>query len=208
VVAHLFAAKSIVGPIFFFGTRWPLGSDLPLDIPAPPRLNFPLDPYRVARKKATFDPEMVLCMLDDFSKPHLYQNIQIHLPPDATRAIGENILAGIRRQFSAGPLAGPKRGAGARVRQAQVALKYLGALKLRHLMSAPKAIRHTEKELDGPLFPTEPQWSRAIKHAEKTSRPYHAEASMLLAAWSDNRPMSGFSYLDGKLEVDWTSSPG
>jgi hypothetical protein len=192
----LVAAKSnIVGPIFF------------LSIHCPPCFNYPLDPYRVARKQARFDPETVLRLIDDFSNPLLYQDIQIRLPPDAPRAVAENILAEMRKRFSSGsgPLAGPKRGAGARVRQAKVALKNLGALKLRHLMSAPDAIRYTEKILGRPLFGAESQWSRARKHAEETLRPYHAEAAALLEASREKRSFSRLSCSpDGKLEVDWT----
>jgi hypothetical protein len=200
---HLFEAAraNIVGPIFFLGIRWPLRFDPPLDIPLPPRLNFPFDPYRVARTQARFDPETVLRSLDDFSNPFLCQDIQLRLPPDATRAQAEHILASARQHFSSGPLAGPKRGAGARVRQAKVALKNLGALKLRQLMSAQEAIKYTEETLGWPLFGAESQWSRARKAALETLRPYHAEAAALLAAWNQKRSFAGFSYQDGKVEL-------
>jgi hypothetical protein len=188
MLPHLLKAASSIGPIFS------------LSIYSPAQFNFPLDPYRVARKQVRFDPETFLRLIDDFSNPLLYQNIQIHLPPDVTRARSENILARERKRFSSGPLAGPKRGAGARVRQAKVALKNLGALKLRHLMSAPEAIRYTEKILGRPLFAAESQWSRARKQAGKTLRPFHAEAAALVEACSEKRSLSGFSYQDGKLE--------
>jgi hypothetical protein len=191
-LAHLFTAAkaNIVGPIFF------------LSIHCPAQFNFPLDPYRVARKQARFEPETVLRLIDDFSNPLLYQDIQIRLPPDATRAMAGDILAEMRKRFSSGsgPLAGPKRGAGARVRQARVALKNLGALKLRHSKSAQEAIGYTEEILGRPLFGAESQWSRARKAALETLRPYHAEAAVLLAAWNDKRSFTGLSYQDGGLE--------
>jgi hypothetical protein len=188
------ASPNIIGPIFFLGTHCPAS------------FNFPLDPYRVARKQVRFDPEMFLGMLDDFSDPLAYQNIQIRLPPDATRARADHILARVRKQFSSGPLAASKRGAGARVRRAKVALKNLGALKLRHLLSAPEATRYTEKILGWPLFAAESQWSRARKQALETLRPFHTEAAALLEAFSEKRSLSRFTYLDGKLEVDWVVS--
>src|SRR5258708_39747479 len=114
------------------------------------------------------------------------------------------ILAQITKRY---PQPQVKRGAGARVREAKVSLKNLGALKLRHLMSAPEAIRYTEKILGRPLFAAESQWSRARKQAGKTLRPFHAEAAALLEACSEKRSFNGFSYQDGKLEF-FTSGQG
>jgi hypothetical protein len=182
---HLVVAAStnILGPIFFLGARF----------------NF-LDPYRVARKGVGFDPGTLLRMLDEFSLPHTPD--EIRLPANATRAMWETMaaLTQITKRY---PKPVVKRGAGARVRQAPVALKNLGALKLRSLMSASEAIRHTEKVLGRPLYGAESQWSRALKAAKANLWPFHAEAAVLLEAFSEKRSVSGFSYLSGKLEVDW-----
>jgi hypothetical protein len=192
MLPHLLKAASsnILGPIFF------------LSIYSPARFNFPLDPYRIARKQVRFDPEMFLRRLEDFANPSAPD--EIRLPVNATRKMYEAawILAQIRKRFPQLPV---KRGAGARVRQAKVALKNLGALKLRHLMSAAEAIRYTEKIRGHPLFGAESQWSRARKAAEQTLRPYHAEAAVLLEATGEKRSWSGLScYPDGKWEVDWS----
>jgi hypothetical protein len=190
---HLLVAANtnILGPIFFLGAQ------------CPARFNFPLDPYRVARKQVQFDPEMFLRELEEFSLPRTPD--EIRLPTNATMAMCKNMLtlAQIRKQY---PQLAVKRGAGARVRQARAALKNLGALKLRHLMSARKAIKYTEEILGQPLFGAESQWSRARKRARDSLRPYHAEAAALLAAFNEKRSLSGFSYLSGKLEVDWVDS--
>jgi hypothetical protein len=187
---HLFADLKFVGPIFVLGAS------------CPPKCNFPFDPYRAARKQIGIEPEALLELLDDFSDPRRYQEIAIRLSPHATRVVSEDILAGQRKRFS-GSLARPKRGAGARVRQGGVALKYLGAHKLRELMTAPEAMCHTAESLGEPLLATEAQWSRARKGARKNLAPYQAEAEVLLRAFAEKRELSSFTYWKGKSEVAW-----
>jgi hypothetical protein len=169
-VSHLLAVRhpdiGILKPILF------------LILHCPVRGNFPLDPYRVARRHARFDPETFLRRLDDFVNPPRLQRIRI--PLDATKAKALHILA--QRRKRSGFLSGPKRGAGARIRRAKTALKYLGALKLLQLMSAPEAIQFTEGILGRPLFPDESQWSRARRGAVQVLLPYHAEAALLVEA--------------------------
>jgi hypothetical protein len=187
------AAANVLGPVFFLLSY------------SPTQFNFPLDPYRVARKRVRFDPEMFLRLLDDFSFPSAPE--EILLPVNVPKAVWETIWAQaqIRKRYPRPPV---KRGAGARVRQARVALTNLGALKLQHLMSAPEAIRYTEKILRRPLFGAESQWSRARKHALETLRPYHAEAAVLLEASKEKRSFSRLSCSPaGELEVDWISEP-
>jgi hypothetical protein len=174
---HLLANINTIGPISFWLTHCPAS------------WHFPFDPWRALRRQAEFDPERVLELLDDFSDPRPYQNIQIRWPPNLIRARALTMLAEIRKQFSSGPGAGAKRGGGARVRQAKAALKNLGALKLRCVLSAPHAIRYTEQILGRPLFAAESQWSRARQAALATLRPYHAEAAMLLAAANEKRSL-------------------
>ena len=190
---HLLGAAdtNILGPIFFLLVHYPTP------------FNFPLDPYRVARKKVQFDPEIFLRELDEFSLPSAPDEIQ--LPLNATLAMCENILAlaQMRKRY---PQPAVKRGAGARVRQARTALKYLGALKLRSLMKTSKAIRHTEQALGQPLFSTESQWSRALKAAKANMCPFNAEAAVLLKAFSEKRSLRGFNCRAGKLATDWVDS--
>jgi hypothetical protein len=152
----------------------------------PESFNFPHDPYRVARRRTkAFDPEDFLGLLDSLSNPLLYRTVLIYLPSDATRARSGNILAAERNRSGSGSLAVPRRGAGARVRQAKTGLKALGALKLRSIMSAPEAIEHTAQSLGHPLYSFESQWSRAQKQARANLAPYHAEAAVLWEAFGE-----------------------
>jgi hypothetical protein len=173
-IPQLVAAANIIGPIWFLGME------------CPDHFNFPHSPYRFARKQVKFDPEDFLGLLDSFSNPLVYRNIQIPilLPSDSTRAAGQNILAEEKKRSGSSHRAAPRRGAGARVRREKVALKNLGALKLCSIMSAPEAIEHTAQTLDHPLFPTESQWSRAQKQARANLAPYHAEAALLWEAFT------------------------
>jgi hypothetical protein len=162
------------------GAIWFLGME------CPESFNFPHTPYRIARKREKFDPQDFLGLLDYLSNPLVYRNIQVEvrLPPETTRAQAGNLLAAERKRFSSSSLAGPRRGAGARVRREKVALKNLGALKLRSTMTAPKAIEYTANSLGYPLFPVESQWSRALKQATANLAAYHAEAALLWEAFS------------------------
>ena len=171
--AATLVAKGIGGPIFFLGME------------CPESFKFPHNPYRVARKRTkAFDPEDFLGLLDSLSNPLLYRNDLTYLPSDATRARSGNILATQRNRSGCGSLAVPRRGAGARVRQAKSSIKALGALKLRSIMSAPEAIEHTAAQRSGdPLFRFESQWSRAQKQARANLRPYQAEAARLWKAF-------------------------
>jgi hypothetical protein len=85
---------------------------------------------------------MFLRELEEFSFPSAPD--EIRLPLNATPAMCKNMvaLAQMRKRYSR-PVV--KRGAGAHSRQARNALKNLGALKLRSIMSASEAIQHTEK---------------------------------------------------------------
>ena len=138
MLPHLLKAASSIGPIFF------------LSIYGPAQFNFPLDPYRVARKQVRFDPETFLHALDEFSNPSTPDEIRLPLNATIEMCKTSLILAQITKRY---PQPQVKRGAGARVREAKVSLKNLGALKLRHLMSAPEAIRYTEKILGRFLLP-------------------------------------------------------
>jgi hypothetical protein len=190
---HLLAAArtNILGPIYFLWAH------------CPACFNFPFDPYRVARTRVRFDPETALHELEEFCAPRTPDDIRLPINADRDTIKGALTLAQITKRH---PQPAVKRGAGARVRQARAALKNLGALKLLEIMTAPEAIGHTEEALGQPLFGAESQWSRARKQAKANLGPYHAEATALMEAWSEKRSLSEFSYLGGKLDVDWTDS--
>jgi hypothetical protein len=97
-----------------------------------------------------------------------------------------------------------KRGAGARIRQEQTDLKYLGALKLLEYMSAREASRHTEKAVGKSLFSKESEWSRAKARAQRTLAPYRKEAALLLQALDEKRVLNSFSFGSGETpKIDW-----
>jgi hypothetical protein len=202
---HLLAAP--LGPILFLGCFCPT--------------NFPSAPYRYARShwkfepdilvslglcnpfavpRWTFDPEMMVAMIEGYCDPLLERTQHCIVPKDATaKQLSEKLLAQLPAQ------ARPKRGAGARLRQDKTDLRCLAALKLLSIMSAPEAIKHTEAVLlERPLFYTESEWSRAKGRALRNLAPYQTEAEALFRAFHEKRKLISFSYLGGKSEIEWS----